>query len=99
MLPTCQAMESFSLTPLMLLQPRDGAGGRLGTCQQPQAAEVLASYNFVVVGCVLPALIAFWQERHFKSECCIAPARTLPAVPAQVPPRAPGVRPCPCRCL
>ncbi len=67
-LPTCQAMESFSLTPLMLLQPRGGAGGGLGTCQQPQAAELLASYNFVVVGCVLPALIAFWQERHFKSE-------------------------------
>jgi hypothetical protein len=67
-LPTCQALESFSLTPLMMLQQSGAPGSGLGTCQRPEAAEVLASYNFVAVGCVLPALIAFWHERHFKSK-------------------------------
>ena len=67
--PTCQALESFSLTPLTMLQQRGAPGsGYHSTCQQPQAEEVVMTYVFVMVGCVVPALIAFWQERHFKSE-------------------------------
>ena len=41
-----------------------------GACGGPHAAEVLLSSSYTMLGVVLPALIAFWQERHYKGGCC-----------------------------
>jgi hypothetical protein len=54
-LPTCQTLESFSRMPLTMLHSTAARAAVLGS-------------KCLAVGYMLPALIAFWHERHFKSE-------------------------------